>query len=552
MAWIAAIAGGYLSYQGAKESNRANAGKGFVDNTTFNDPWGPSGNARVFGMEEAYRRMMGQEVPKNWSTPTGAVDFSGATGGVPPGPAGNGGGGTLSHGGQASTALPQGKGKKNQPLTRSQQKQLQRQQAGQGGSQQAPQFQFQGMSQETDEIRRAMMQNAQQGNRLYGEGEDWISDTTSGDPSRDRNTYRTETADMLRGFDSPELKRYQDMLFAATEGRGSGGSGARQAALNNARSSGGGGALGASFGGSGNPAAINQAGPVGVQKDLRSILDGNDTPEAQAMRDRITRQADAAYASRARDVRLRSAGSGMFGGSGWQGAEADALSDYSQNVSDALAAQDYQLYSQALGLGTQYDTAALDRAAQERMSSASISASAGSAAADRSSREYLGQLDALGQSVGMGIGLGQYKISGMGSLADSYSGDQQFAIGNTGNITGLGLRDWGAAGDMSLGADSGRTTWAGDRGRERAASSSANLGRAQLDWEKQRYAREAPMRDVANYADILNAFSGSYGTRHEYGYDTRNASPSINAWGQALAGAAGGYSLGQSIQNGNR
>lgn len=500
--------GGLASAYGANQQNKAGKNAGKVDVRTTSDPWAPSTDYRLAGMQAAYQNTFGAQ-PGFTQSNRLPDSYTGQT--------------------------PPKKGGANLPPKNPKNR---------NGGGQGQQPGFAGMSSETDQIRDAMIGNAQRGNPLYGEAEGYISDTLSG--QGDRNQYRTETAEALRGMDDPDLRRYKDLLFEGFQGaRGGAGGG------------GGGGnvtyrAYSATNGPGGAPASSYEAGgPTGAAGILKGIMAGDDVPGAQAMRERIKRESDAAYADRAKDLRARAAGSGMYGGTPYQQAEAAALSDYDQRLKDAYAAQDYAMYGQALGLGTQYDIASLDRAAAERNASSMAGAASGTAANELALRRELGYMDALGGAVGMGLNQSQFQASGLGSLSEGLSNDQRFALGATGDITGLGLRDWGAAGQLSLGADQNRIGWNNSQNSLRAAQIAGGNDRARLNFDMYRYGREAPLNDVSRYMDIVNASSGNYGTRHDIGFDGRSQSPSYSNPGYAaISGAASGYALADQYRSG--
>lgn len=537
MAWAAALAGGVLSYMGAREQNSASRGAGTVNMSTTHVPYRGSEIYRDAGAAQAYRLMFGQEPPPaapggNWS----------------PRPVGSGNG--TNPGMQEQAAAPggqaaQGGGRKKPGR------------GGGGGAGKPAGPSFQGQSQQT----AAAIDNASrvaagmEDSDVVRAAQGYTSGTLSGE---DQNPYRAETAAMLRNQNDPALQRYLDMLMGSDtglpggkaaqgdgltsgQGFGSGGSGPRPRGVRAGES------LTYTPGGDLAPGgSANPQGPIGVNKDLRSILDGNDSPAAQAMRERIKRQADEAYNSQAQQLRLRAAGSGMYGGTPYQNAEAQALGRYGAGLADAYAAQDYNLYGQALGLGTQYDIAAQDRAASERNASLAASTSAGNVADELASRERLARLDALGGAVGMSLQQGQFRTSGMGALGADFATDQRAALGLAGDVNGLGQAGYLNAGGLGVASDNARNAWQSSQNSLAAARASAGVQRAQLDFDKYRYADNRDWDHLARYTDILNGNYAAYGTTNEVGVDRRAQSPSYtNAGYQAIAGAAAGYSMAQ-------
>lgn len=498
---IAAGATYYGTQQQKKAQEKAAKQGGRVDTTTTSTPWGPSTDHRTWIMDHGRNIVGGGQ-----GAPTPAA-------------------GTVVKGN------PKAKNPKN------------RKDRVVGGA--APGEQFNGNSAGTRQIQQAMIDQAQRGNPLYGEAEDYISGTLGGE---DRNGYRTETADMLRGLSNDDLRRFTDELW---EGNmpGSGGNQRNGQTASEARSRGyGSGAYGTQAA----ALAAHQAqaaSMVGVRDDLRGILDGGDTPGAQAMRDRIRRQGEEAYAEMAKDLRLRSVGSGMYGGTPYQQAESSALARSSMGITDAIAAQDYATYNNALGLGTQYDISAQDRAAQER-ASANASASSGRAAeAGIASQERMARMGMLQNAIGMQLDTDKYRTSGMGSLADMFSQDQRHALSGVPDITGLGMRDWGAAGQFSLGADNARNDFTSSQNSRAVGMAGVGLGRQQLAFDRERF--YDPLARLGQYTDIVNGASGAYGTRTETGTDTRAQSPTYvpNEWGQAAAAGLGTYGAYRGYQN---
>jgi len=375
----------------------------------------------------------------------------------------------------------------------------------------------------------------------------------------DQNAYRTETADMLRNQSDPDLQRYKDMLFASDTGLPGGGSGGGF--------TGGGGSGGFNAppgmvpngqgGWSPAPQAAGGGGPVGAAQFLKDILAGKDVPGADAMRARIKNQADEAYNSQVMQRKLAASGSGMYGGTGQLADEAYSEGKYGAGLADAYAAQDYALYGQALGLGTQEDMNAQNNAQSGANAALAASTSSGNNAASIAAANQQARLAALGGAVGMGVQQGQFQTSGMGSLAAGFSGDQQAAAANAGLTSGLGQQGYLAGGGLSLGSDQARVGWQGNQNQLRAAQIAGGNARAAINLQGQQFAqqqyeynRQAPMNDVTQYAGILGSLYGNYGSQNTFGMDNRSGQsyvPPVNALGQGLAGAAAGYQLGSNI-----
>jgi hypothetical protein len=536
---VGGLLGGVGSYAGAKESNK-DAGK--VDITHTNDPWAPSLPYRQTAMDEALAALRGGRP----AAPSPAPPTGGASGlrnvsmaGKAPAPAP--GVGRVNKRGEFVPYKPTAAG------------------AGSASPAAAPANSpagsgpWTGESTQTRKAFDALAARAEAGDPLYGAASDYQERLLSGDPERDPNAYRGETADMLRDLDDPDLKRFKEMLFSQVGSGGGRSSGAGLAQYGpGTRVNADGTAIGTRT-----PAGGDGTGPVGVVDDIQEILDGKyleeGNPHRQKLVDAATAQSGRALDDRLKQNRLRAAGSGMYGGTPYQNIEGRALTDYGKEVGEvtgAIEAADYNArmadVMQALGVGAGYDTAYLDRAASERMSNASLSASAGSAEAGRQTQLELARLGALSGAVGMGLDQGQFRASGMGALAGQYGGEQQGALGLVDEITGLPIRDWGAAGQLSLGSDSNRNQLAGINASRAVGMAGVGATNKRLDFDRERYAHEAPLNDIGRFMDIISSASGGGGTSREVGLDRRSASPS-NIWGQTASGAAGGYALGSDI-----
>lgn len=309
---------------------------------------------------------------------------------------------------------------------------------------------------------------------------------------------------------------------------------------------------------------------TGANQNIRDILSGQEAPWMAGMRESIKRQGDEALAEQQRALRLRSAGSGTYGGSGQALTEGEALGRYGGYLADAnaglyrdlygqalglgsandQAAQDRAagLYGQGLGLGTQYDIAAQDRASREKMNADSIQASSSASGAaleaemaGLASRERMGRLGILADMTGQGLEQERFRTSGMGSLGEGMSADQRNALSLAGDTNALGQAGWLGAGGLSLGADQSSNAL-------RASLASTGVARQSLQFDKDRYAREAPMRDLAQYSGLISGLYDPYSTRHDFGFDARSQSPSYsNPAAQGLAGAAAGYQFGKDM-----
>lgn len=599
-AWIAGVVGALGSAYGASQSNKASKGAGQVDMNTWQDPWAPSQNYRLDLMERAYQAINGgtpsssagmgmKNLPPNgplsdgaeaanpWPRgtlpgPGGGSGYNGRSGGgkgprgtpVPGGGDGSGGGvgggknpdnGPADNGTQLYSSYVPAKGGKSAGKG-----------AGKGGGKAsttgggvrqpggaAAGKKFDGTSQETDMIQQELIKQAQQGNPLYGVAENYTSQTLKG---VDQNGYRSEAADMYRNMDDADLDRYISELWegnmpgskgGGSTGKGSGASAAgaddRKVNMNTV--------VGAyqnnayMNGSSGGPGGM---GMVGVQQDLRKILDGQGA--SKEVKDAISRRYKEEADKRLAGVMSTYVGSNMMGSTPWQQAVTGAENQSMQEMADSLAMADYELYGNALGLGTQYDIASQDRASQERAAAHAASSSSGAHIAEMNQRERLARMGALQDAIGMQMGQSDRRAGGMAAIGADFGSNQQGALGQVGNVTGLRSRDWGLAGDFSLGRDAGKNTYINNQNSRDVGMAGVNAQRfsanAALNWDKERYYREAPLSDLGRYADILNAASAGGGTTREYGTDKRSQSPSYtNVGAAAISGGMQGYTFGK-------
>jgi hypothetical protein len=258
-------------------------------------------------------------------------------------------------------------------------------------------------------------------------------------------------------------------------------------------------------------------------------------------------------------------GAGRFGG----GLYATALGDASGQYATALADSENQLrYSDfeqwnadrmaALGYANQYDMNSIDSAAQLEGSLASSAASSGASAyaADRSAQTQLAlaRMGALQDAIGMGLDAEQFGMSGMGNLAGQYSQNQLAALGLVPDLTGQDIRDLQAAGGMGLEMDTQRNNARAEAAAQRAeaaAQQRADQFRwAQFNWDREQTARDEPWRREMQYADLLNAYSGGYGTETQSGQGGYNGASMSSPWGQAIYGGLAGWNAARSSSSG--
>lgn len=613
MAWIPAVVGAAASIYGANKSNKASKDAGKVDVYSQVTPMGGTEPYRNAAANRAYELTFGKPAPL--SSLTDPDDPRIPKGNPQLGLGGRQGGGQMDDGdlGQytpiASGATVGGKGKKGKG-------------AGGGG----------GKAKGAPSTTKTAIDNAMrvagemEKSPTVAAAQDYAAGTLAG---RDQNPYREETAGMLRTLNETgagsNYSRLMDELWGADIGLGNkpaagagpaaSGSRASSAAAPTPSRKGG---LSADWLARNNPTPPAEgAGPApaaaapplppvdpggrgmvgieqnlegllagqeqpglkalrdaqdmtGANRNIRDILSGQDAPWMAGMRESIKRQGDEALAEQQRALRLRSAGSGTYGGSGQALTEGEALGDYGGYLANANAGLYRDLYGQALGLGsandqaaedraaglygqglglaTQYDISAADRASREKMNADSIQASSSASGAaleaemaGLASRERMGRLGILADMTGQGLEQERFRTSGMGSLGEGMSADQRNALSLAGDTNALGQAGWLGAGGLSLGADQTNNAL-------RASLASTGVARQSLQFDKDRYYREAPMRGLAQYSGLISGLYDPYSTRHDFGFDARSQSPSYsNPAAQGLAGAAAGYQFGKDM-----
>lgn len=415
---------------------------------------------------------------------------------------------------------------------------------------------FDGMSQETDDIRRSMIGLQDVNRPMNTAAESFLTDTLAGE---ERNSYRGEAAGAARAIAAdPELAAYQAALRGSlgVGGKGGGGGGA-----------GGGGASRGRGGGSSAPAyqqTLNQQpggyGATGTGAALAKLVKGEAPAGFQEMQDAISRQVAENRASTIRDLRARAVGSGFYGGDLYQDLEEGAIAQGDQELADSLAAARFGAYQNALGLGTQYDLGMADMGSRERIASASASAAGAADAADRESRERLAMYGMWGDSIDLGQRGRAGSAGALGDLAGLTSEDQRFAVGGVNDLAGSRRADLGAAGELSLGADSNRNAWTAAKRQEGtaragiragASSDAARLAEQQrqfdagMGWDREQF--YDPFSRLAAYGGALNTFYGGLGSETTSGRDMRGASPPAFAGGSVAGAGLSGAALGGQI-----
>jgi hypothetical protein len=511
-----AAVGAYGANRSASAAKKASKGAGSVDMTSERTPWGPSAPLREDLMQRAYN--IGTVQPPTFDAWQGGRGGAAATG-----PGGKKKGKGAGKGGGGGQGKPAGDG-------------------------------FNGVSSQTNQVRDAMIGNAQAGNPLYGEAEGYISDNLAG---ADRNAYRSETFDALRDVDDPDLRRMKDYLFEQLEngGRGGAGGGNRTYYVNpNYASAGPGGAAG----------GASTEGPVGAAGYIKDILnekylkEGNPYLE-QRVKDALADSQEAFASTVIPGLNSEYAGSGMFGSSMYQNALAETGEQQARGLAreaNAFRSEDFDKrmgdLMQALGYGTQMDMQAADLQAEAASRGGGGGGDGGQGALDLQRQAMI--LNALGGAVGEGVDLRQFGLSGMGDLAKDFSSDQRFSLGGVPDITGLSLRDWSGAGDLSLGADQNRSQFQLGRegiGASRSASGAANrLARDQFNFDVFRDERGYPMLNIAGAGDVVRGLSDPYYTMRETGTDRRSQSPYTGSSGaETIAGGMSGAILGYQLGN---
>lgn len=534
-----AVIGGAVSYAGQKSANKQSAknakGQGQVDTTTTRTGDPRADPYRDAGMQAAYGALFGGG-PAVAGDPTKAP-----AGGVPAGynkrpdgrvvpnvPTAKGGSG----GG--------GKGGNKKP-------------AGAGGAGAAAPVKFEGMSPETDAIRQSMMKLPEQNADMFGTSEKFLTDTLEG---TERNAYRPEAADAARAIaEDPRMERYLDFLEGGS-GKGASktppGQKVNLGTVGRAYSQGGDAAVQAySGGGAAGPSSPNTvpgATATGTDLALRKLV-GGELPVGWAdMEAGITRSTNEGRADIIRQLKAAAVGSGSYGGSVYEDAIEGAIARGDRELADSLGAARFGAFQNALGLGTTYDLGMADLAGRERMNAANASAASSAAGADAASRERLAMAGMWGDALGLSQQGRAASAGALGDLAGLTSTDQRAALAGINDLAAGRRGDLGVAGDLSLGADSNRNSYIAAQRQQQASNAATNAGAraasAGLAFDRERF--YDPMARTSQYADLLNAFYGNFGSERTVGTDTRasGGGAAVSPWGAALSGAALGAQVG--------
>jgi len=341
------------------------------------------------------------------------------------------------------------------------------------------------------------------------------------------------------------LQRFKDLLFSGSMPGTAGGS-------NGGFNSFGMGAnAGPSSGNSG-----DGVGPVGAAAYIKQILDGKYLNEGNPYRKKLVDQTSGDISRNFQrevipGINDEFIGAGMFGSRPYSDALGKSTEGYTRELANnatAINEQDYNARMEdlmgALGLGTNMDISAADRAAQSASSANATAAGLAGQRAGIDSQERLARLGALQDAIGMGIGQRNSNLSGMGSLSGQFGQEQLAALGLVPDLTGMDIRDYSAAGGLSLGADQNRLT----RMRDAASASNARGG---LQLQRDQFNAMLPWQQLGAYSDVINAMSGAYGSQSQAGQNgSSQAAPFISPWGAAISGGIGGYQLYNQYQQG--
>lgn len=541
----AAVIGAGASAAAANQANKKNQGlanaanktAGRVDSTTTRTEDPRSTGFRDDGMQAAYNTVFG-------------TDYRGGDGQqlrVQGDPRAGGGGGVPA----GYTKRPDGR---VVPIVAAPAKGGKGKKGGGGGATTAPTTtpaapaarKFDGMSGETDQIRQSMMDLPDKNAGMFGTSEKFLTDTLEG---TERNTYRPEAADAARAISTdPRMERYLDYL----EG-GAGKGGSSKAAPGQKVHSGtvaqayqtGGGVPPASV--SGYPGApAGAVGVTGTDLALRDLVAGK-TPAGWAdMEAGISRSTNEGRADIIRQLKAAAVGSGSYGGSVYEDAIEGAIARGDRELADSLGAARFGAFQNALGLGTQYDLGIADIGSRERMNAANASAAGSAAGANAAMQERLAMAGMWGDALGLSQQGRAASAGALGDLAAGLSTDQRYALGGINDLAAGRRGDLGVAGDLSLGADSNRTSYTAAQRQQQASNAATRVGANSLAFDRERF--YDPLNRLGQYSDLMNAFYGGLGSERTVGTDTRSGgaiAPYSSPWGAAASGAALGLSVGQ-------
>lgn len=550
---VGAVASGANAKTQANAINKANKGAGEVNVVSENTPWGPSTDYRGFMMQHGLDLLkgygptdQGNGGPFSYSTPTSNAAAAGG---------GGGGGGR--------GAAPGG----FQPGDR----------FGGGAS---GNTNFSGVSDTTSQVQGDLTRRAEGGSAYYQPVQDYTTALLNG---QDPNAYRSGAYDNFQNFSDPDLRRFEDMLFA---GQTPGSPGAGGPATSSLQAGGG-------FGGGNYQAPVGPADTAAfVKKALAAQYDPNN-PAFAGMREAATRQIKRDfYEKEIPGVTNAAQANGLYGSSAYADQLAQTSGRFATSLGDTISQMQYQDYltflnqqNQALQAGTALDVGAGNNAAEVASSANSASASYQSALANNAQRMQEARLQALQSAIGQGGSEKQFVAAGLAGIGDSYSRDQQGAMGAVPELSGLDIRDLAAAGQMSQASDQQRlgarsqdfTRATSERGQDwqraaeergqdtnksiagmqvnaqrSVANAQLQLARDQFNFQQAQYQHQVPWEDLMRFSDVVNSASGGYGSTRQYGYDRRSAAPQVGGpspWAQAISGGISGAYVGSQIAN---
>lgn len=398
------------------------------------------------------------------------------------------------------------------------------------------------------------------------------------------NPYAGQVQDAAMGFNNP----YQNSTFNAAQGMQQGGSnpyvdrflGSLGLGIGNAEAAG-------SGGGSSDPGRGTRGGGGGGQRSggfrpvkaedsgngynpnlfnpyLKAVLDGKFMEGNPHLEEMIATMAADTRAKYENGV-IPGAGdqferAGMLNSSVYGDALARADASFSEELSQQELQARYQgyetgvgTYMDALGLGNQLQLGKMNNDTQLAAANASASASAGAAAASLEAQQRMhSQQMALGAlnlySDDQQFGLGQ-----MGNMAGMFGDQQLGALGIAGQMAlGRGEQDLGALGLLpgmeqanwmgTMNAWDMATGMQGMQNQQAQQSAAQRAQQAQRDQQRWMFNQQNPWNNLSNVTGIVGGIASDFGTRYGSG-----GGPAVNPAGAAVAGFASGMGTGQGL-----
>lgn len=407
---------------------------------------------------------------------------------------------------------------------------------------------FDGMSQETADIRADMRALPETNRAMNTASESFLTDTLEG---TERNAYRGEAAEAARAISAdPGLQEYIDTLKEGSRRGTGGGDRVVSPSFVAAQYGGGGGAAGG-------PASF--ASSTGADKALRAIIAGEELP-GEAGRDTGSREAIARYiagekptgawgentgtrealsklvageapagwadaeaaisrrvnesrASNIRELRARAVGSGFYGGDLYKDLETGAIAKGDQEMTDSLAAARFSAYQNALNLGASYDQA---------QQAAHVAALGLGSEHDLASRKTY--QDAVGQGAQYDLGMADLGSRERASAASAASAARSAGASRASAERQANLAMWGDA----LGL--------GQQGRTASAAALGDL--AGMTSEDQRFA-------VSGVNDLAGSRRADLGVAGDLSLGADSNRNAFRASENQLAGVRAGVNLGR-------